>query len=501
MTRPVITILDGGKGRSHGGGGGHGGVPGSDDWKQQLTRTRDGHVEGTMHNLITIIENDERLKALFWLNDSSNQVVMARPAPWQGSTRDEFVDADSSELAAWLQHPERYGMKCSDDNVLKAVIAVARRYRRHPIREYLTGVQWDGTPRVETMLIDMFGASDRTYSRQASLCFMVGAVARVLWVDPKNPSIGAKVDFMLVLEGPQGKHKSTSLSELFGTYWFVETAESPTGKDFYQVIQGCWGVEIGEMDSFGKADVTAVKVAITRRTDKFRAPYERLPNSYRRECVFVGTTNDREYLKDATGGRRFLPVRADGNVDVSRIVAERDQLWAEAVRLFLDHFPYWVLPDDAPAEQAARYIGDSWEARVEQFLAGQFRKTGDGKEIAPQRLKGTAGWRVLWTTADELLEFAIGMDPARHDKSAQGRVTSIMKRLGRDPLPGDACVEDTWVHKRLRWPEGGREWRWVRECTYSDHGAPAPNPQADRGQQAPVPNPQDDNGRDDAPDF
>ncbi|WP_267885721.1 VapE domain-containing protein, partial [Xylella fastidiosa] len=113
--------------------------------------------------------------------------------------------------------------------------------------------------------------------------------------------------------------------------------------------------------------------------------------------MFVGTTNDREYLKDATGGRRFLPVRADGNVDVSRIVAERDQLWAEAVRLFLDHFPYWVLPDDAPAEQAARYIGDSWEARVEQFLAGQFRKTGDGKEIAPQRLKGTAGWRVLWT--------------------------------------------------------------------------------------------------------
>ncbi|ALR02561.1 VapE domain-containing protein [Xylella fastidiosa] len=487
MTRPVITLLDGGKGRSHGGGG-HGGVPGSDDWTQLLTRTRDGHVEGTMHNLITIIENDERLRDLFWLNDSSNQVVMARPAPWHGSTRDEFVDADSSELAAWLQHPERYGMKCSDDNVLKAVIAVARRHRRHPIRDYLTGVQWDGTPRVETMLIDMFGASDSTYARQASLCFMVGAVARVLWVDRNNPSIGAKVDFMLVLEGPQGKHKSTSLSELFGTYWFVETAESPTGKDFYQVIQGCWGVEIGEMDSFGKADVTAVKVAITRRTDKFRAPYERLPSSYRRECVFVGTTNDREYLKDATGGRRFLPVRADGNVDVSRIVAERDQLWAEAVQLFLDRFPYWVLPDDAPAEQAARYIGDSWEARVEQFLAGQFRKTGDGKEIAPQRLKFTAG-RVLWTTTDELLEFAIGVDPARHDTSAQMRVAKIMKRLGRDPVQGDSCVEDTWDHQRKRWPDTKtREQRWVREGACINEGAP-------------VSKPLDDNGRDDAPDF
>src|SRR5690606_26465739 len=134
----------------------------------------------------------------------------------------------------------------------------------------------------------MFGATDSRYVRQASLCFMVGAVARVLWVDPKNPSLGAKVDFMLVLEGAQGKGKSTSLSELFSPPWFVETSESPTGKDFYQVIQGVWGVEMGEMDSCGKADVTAVKVAITRRTDKFRAPYERMPSSYRRECIFVG---------------------------------------------------------------------------------------------------------------------------------------------------------------------------------------------------------------------
>lgn len=488
VSKKVVTLIDGGKGRGGGAGGGDNGTPADDDWKLKLTRNREMKIEGTLHNLVTIIENDDRLKGLFWLNDSSNQVVMSRRAPWPGSNRDEFVDADSSELAAWLQHPDRYGMKCGDDSVLKAVIAVARRHRRHPIREYLVSLQWDGTPRIESMLIDMFGASDNKYSRQASLCFMVGAVARVLWADPKNPALGAKVDFMLVLEGPQGKQKSTSLSELFGTYWFVETAESPTGKDFYQVIQGCWGVEIGEMDSFGKADVTAVKVAITRRTDKFRAPYERMPNSYRRECVFVGTTNDREYLKDATGGRRFLPVRADGDVDVPRIIAERDQLWAEAVRMFLDGFKYWVLPDDAPAEQAARYISDSWEARVERWVAGKFRQDREGNAITSPRLRWDEGRVVEWTTTDELLEYAIGMDPAKHTKADQMRIANIMKRLGTDPIRGDTVAEDTWEHRRQRWPEGGREWRWVRV-------------RADSGGEPPPPVPRASSGGDDEPDF
>lgn len=460
VAKKVITLIDGGAGggRRGGGSGAGGGTPGHDDWRAALTRNRDGVVEGTLHNLTTIIEHDDRLRGLFWLDDSSNQVLMSREAPWPGSNRRNFLDVDSCELAAWLQHPDRFGMKCGDDGVLKAVITVARRHRRHPIREYLDGLQWDGVPRVERALVDMFGAHDGKYARQAALCFFVGAVARVLWVDPKNLSLGAKVDFMLVLEGPQGKQKSTSLSELFGTNWYVETAESPTGKDFYQLLQGCWGVEIGEMDSFGKADVTAVKVAITRRTDKFRAPYERMPSSYRRECVFVGTTNDREYLKDPTGGRRFLPVRADGDVDVPRIIAERDQLWAEAVTLFRNGFAYWVLPDDAPAEQAARYIGDSWEARIERWVAGRF---GDDDKHAPARLRYQGG-KVRWTTTDELLEYAIGLDPGKHTKGDQMRVSAIMKRMGTDPIPGDDVLDDTWEHQRQRWPEGSREWRWVR---------------------------------------
>lgn len=421
--RKSMTVIDGGK--AAGGGEGGGGEQPGEDWRGGLTRNRDGNVEGTLHNLMLIMEHDHRLKGLWWLNDSSNQIELTREAPWRGGSRTEFIDADSYELAAWLQNPDTYWAKCSDEAVLKAAIAVARRYRRHPIREYLSGLTWDGTPRVEGMLVDLFGAPDNAYSRRAALCFAVSAVARILWFDAKAPSVGAQVDFMLVLEGEQGKRKSSALRALFGSQWFVETSESPTGKDFYQVIQGAWGVEIGEMDSFGKADVTAVKTAITRRVDKFRAPYERVPRSYRRECVFAGTTNEHEYLRDPTGGRRFLPVRTDGEVDLSGIVGLRDQLWAEAVRLFEDGFQWWDLPVDAAEEQEARYIGDSWEGRIERWLAGR----AGGDKAYPPRLEIGWGIPATWTTTDELLQYAIGADAAKHGRMEQMRIASAMKRL------------------------------------------------------------------------
>lgn len=428
-------------------------------WKLALTRRKDGGVEGSLYNCTMILEKDEHLAGMVWLNESSNQVVLAKDPPWSGGNRDEFTDTDSCELAAWLQSPERYYMSVSDELALKSVITVARRHRRHPIREYLRGLKWDQTPRVERMFVDLFGAEDKPYNHQAAMCFMVSAVSRLLWADPKQPFTGSKVDFMVVLEGGQGKKKTSSFEALFGAQWYVETLESPAGKDFYQVILGCWGVEIAEMDSFSKADVTSVKGAITRRVDKYRAPYERVPRSYRRECVFVGTTNETEYLRDHTGGRRFLPVRVldDGVIELEKIIEFRDQLWAEAVHLFEQGVAWWKLPDDAAAEQEARFFEDSWEGRINRWLEGK----GQGDRAYPGRLLATT--RVPWTTTDEILQYAIGADAAKHGRPEQMRVSSIMKRLG-------------WTHRRML-VEGGalRERRWLRPDGDTEEGErPAP---------------------------
>lgn len=426
-------------------------TPRSDDWRGRLTFGRDGLLRSSLHNLQLILEYDDRFAGLFWWDASSNQVLLSRAPPWRGNARMAFADSDACELAMWLQDPDHYPMSVGDDLVLKTVVTVARRYARHPIREYLQARVWDGVPRVARMFVDIFGAEERLYNQQAAVCFMVSAVARALWVDPKQPEVGAKVDFMLILEDKQGKKKTTAMETLFGAQWFVETMESPSSNDFYQILQGCWGVEIAEMDAFSKADVTRVKGAITRRVDKYRAPYERAPRSWRRECVFVGTTNENEYLRDPTGGRRFLPVKLLPlhEIDLARLNAERDQLWAEAVVLFQQGTKWWELPEDAPDEQEARYMEDSWEGRIRFWLTGEMpSKDHDKPKPYPERQRYPGG-PVAWTTTEELLLYAIGMEVAKHDRAAQMRIAALMKRLG-------------WEHHRREWVRGdGKERRWL----------------------------------------
>lgn len=446
VARKRLTVVDGGTPPG-------GGSPVDEDWRAGLTTNREGRIESTLHNLLLILENDEHFAGVFWLNESSNQVLLSRDPPWTGGSRDEFTDTDAYELAAWLQRPDRYQMLVTDEMALKAVIAVSRRHRRHPIREYLQALEWDGTPRVERMFIDMMAAEDSVYHQQAAKCFMVGAVARVLWFDPKNPTQGAKVDFMAVLEDKQGRKKTTAFETLFGAAWFVETMESPSHNDFYQILKGCWGVEIAEMHSFGKADVARVKGAITRRVDKYRAPYERAPRSWRRECVFVGTTNEAQWLRDPTGGRRFLPIALTraADVDIAAIHANRDQLWAEAVHLFNEGFEFWVLPDEAGEQQEQRFMEDSWEGRIARWLTGHMTaKSADAEPPYPSRLRW--GGRVAWTTTDELLTYAIGLDPGKHGRPEQMRISDVMTRLG-------------WANRRRIWPDsdGVRERRWIRE--------------------------------------
>ncbi len=195
-----------------------------------------------------------------------------------------------------------------------------------------------------------------------------------------------------------------------------------------------------------------MKGAITRRMDKYRAPYERAPRSCRRECVFVGTTNESEYLRDPTGGRRFLSVRIlpEGEIQIARLREARDLLWAEAVALFHQGTPWWVLPDEAEEEQQARFMEDSWEGRIRLWIAGKMPpKDPEKPRPYPERYRYGSD-EVAWTTTDELLLYAIGMEVAKHDRPSQMRIAAVMKRVG-------------WEHKRREWVKGaGKERRWLR---------------------------------------
>jgi predicted P-loop ATPase len=440
MAREKLTVLPGGKGKGASGSGG--GEADAGDWRDDLTRNREGKIEATTHNITLILANDPSLDGLFYLDEFANRVALTREGPWPGGNKDEFTDIDGTELSAWCGSPHHYRVSPKPDAVMSCVEAVSRRRARHPVREYLRGLKWDGVKRVESMFAVLFGSEDSTYTRKAALCFMVSAVARILWVDPLARHNGAQVDFMLILEGEQGVRKTSAVRTLFSAAWYMEAMESPAGKDFYQSLRGRWCVEIGEMDSFNKSDVTKVKQAITSRFDTYRPSYGRVSRSFRRECVFVGTTNESEYLRDSTGARRFLPIRVS-SVHIAKIEDQRDQLWAEAVALFGDGYPWWDLPAQAVDEQEARFTADSWEEIIAPWVDGR----ADAKHY-PERIRSESSLKPEWVTTSEVLIWAIGADVAKHTKQDQMRIAPIMRRIG-------------WRHDRP-WINGKRERRWVR---------------------------------------
>lgn len=448
MPREKMKVIVGGKGDDGGNDGGGGGFNAPDDWRGGLVRTNTGAVKGVSHNVMLILDNDPALKNLFWLDEFGNRIALDRVPPWTGGTRDEFTEIDALELSAWLGSPDRYTMAVGIELVMQCVEAAARRQKRHTVREYLANLVWDGTPRVERMFIDLFGADDSAYTRGAAPCLMVSAVSRILWQDPTQPSKGSKVDFMVVLEGGQGAGKTTAVLELFTAEWYAEATESPAHKDFYQTLRGRWAIEIGEMDSFSKADVSKVKQAITTRFDVYRPSYGRTARSFRRECVFVGTVNGDDYLRDATGARRFLPVSV-GIVNIPALVEVRDQLWAEAVRLFKDGFEWWQLPPGAKREQDARFSEDVWTETILRWLDGKAPSSHYEHVGMEERDKDG---RVDECSVAELLGDCLRIDTARHDRTAQTRVGSIMRRLGWDKYRPVKRGERVWCYWR---PAGG----------------------------------------------
>jgi len=188
---------------------------------------------------------------------------------------------------------------------------------------------------------------------------MIGAVARVM-----QP--GCKMDNMLVLEGPQGSLKSSALATLGGP-WYAEVNESVQSKDFHMALQGKMIIEIAELDSFSKAETTRIKQVITCQSDRYRKPYGHFAEDHPRTCVFVGSTNEDQYLSDHTGGRRFWPV-ACGKINIKYLEKNRDQLFAEAVREYEVGTPWWAIPEnEARAAQDKRRRVDPWEDTVQDY--------------------------------------------------------------------------------------------------------------------------------------
>ncbi len=254
--------------------------------------------------------------------------------------------------------------------VHEALMTLALMSEYHPVRDYLNGLEWDGVPRVNTFLTEYCGAPQNPYTSKVGEILLKAAVARAM-----KP--GTKFDTMVILEGVQGCGKSTLLKVLGGE-WTLEglpNKQDLNNKDVIQAMQGYWLIEVEELAVMRKSDVDSLKAFITRQTDKARFAYAKEAKTYHRQCVFVGTTNDDEYLLDSTGNRRFLPIEV-GVIDLAGVKVIRDQLWAEAVHLWNQKptAAALMLPQsmwsDAAEEQEDRRVQDPVEYKVREFLQG-----------------------------------------------------------------------------------------------------------------------------------
>ena len=405
------------------------GDEGASDWRDLLTRTQNGGIRPHEHNVLLVLRHHPALVTTLRHDVLANRLEVHRTAPWASNPRAAgaeaeawapWRDSDKTRLAGWLAAPPNAGIHAGAKLVRECAIATAELSPHNPVALYLEQVAaaWDGTARLERLLPDFFGTEASEYTLALGRHWLVSAVARAL-----RP--GCEVHFMLILEGGQGIGKTRSVRALASPPWYAEAQESPQHKDFYQSLIGKWMIEIGEMSSFTRAEASVVKQAITRASDYYRASYAETAADHLRACVFVGTTNERRYLRDDTGNRRFYPV-ACTECQVETLERMRDQLWAEAVHLYRDGWPYWTEPPGAKEEQEARRDADSWEDVIAEWLAGDCGREG----AYPAFCDGGYGVPVNRCTVTHILTHALQVDLAKHTRAEQTRVGRAMTALG-----------------------------------------------------------------------
>lgn len=375
------------------------------DWLAHCQRDNQGEPRASLANAMLALRSDPRVAELFAYDEMQRTELLMRPVPGSQHPAEEPRPVKDTDVTAVQELLQRAGLeRLGRDTTHQAVDARAREKSFHPVRDYLDGLRWDGTPRLATWLHTYLGAEATPYTAAIGRMFMVAMVARIY--EP-----GCKADYMLALEGAQGAMKSTACAVLGGAWYSDSLPDIRGGKDVSQHLNGKWLIEVAEMSALDKAEAAALKAFITRPVERYRPSFGRREVVEPRQCVFIGTTNKATYLRDETGGRRFWPVAVGATLDVKGLARDRNQLFAEAVTLYQRGERWW--PDRAfeaehiKPQQEARYEADAWEQAVAEWL--------------PDKAK---------VTILEVARGALNFETAKIGTADQRRIGAVLERLG-----------------------------------------------------------------------
>lgn len=413
-------------------------------WKAHLRRGKaddngEKKLVACFENVALVLHNDASFNGCFARNELSGETELVKKLPnvagnlppRRGAV-DEYI-VGHTRMALSALHELSVGI----DVTIQGIEYAARQRCYNPLHDYLRSLKWDGVKRLGTWLHVHLGAEQTSVTESVGRWWLISAMARAF-----RP--GCQVDHVLVLEGPQGAGKSTALG-ILGGEWYV--SKIPPVRDYAKAahaMAGAWLVEIGEMDAFRGAASSQIKDFLSLSEDRYQPPYGRFVIKQPRRCVFAGTTNDAHYLRDATGARRFWPVKV-GKIDRETLTRDRDQLLAEARVAFEDGAPWW--PDDAATgdlaeEQEARHEADEWEVKIAAWL-------NEPKAVGVAQGGGEYGEPKDGVSTGDILLGAHGLSSRDWTQDAQTRVGTAMRRLG-------------WVVRRPRNDDGTRVRRYYR---------------------------------------
>ena len=340
----------------------------------ELTLKKNGEPHPNLHNILMVLAQDDNWRDVFAFDEFADRKKIIATPPYEKATkRGEFPrdlrDEDYSQTQAWLN---KNGFPTVGDKpVDRAVNLLCRKAVLSPVRHYLESLSFDldnDQLSAASWMQDYLGVepateAEREYVQAVVLKSLVQADARAL--DP-----GCKADSVPILEGKQGTGKSTAIRVLFGANWFGDALPPMGHKDASDYVKGKWAIELAEMSFQSKADIEQQKAFISRQEERYRPAYRREEVTYARRCVFWGTTNRDDYLKDETGNRRFWPIKT-GEIDIEGLRAARDRLWAEAVYHYRQGMEWWLDPKMqvfAGAQNSQRFEWEAWEQNVQRWV-------------------------------------------------------------------------------------------------------------------------------------